>query len=227
VGLDHATKLLALGLLPRGRAVDWDAGFQVVLRVNESGSGTWSRALQEMSQASDAEMASTACTAYLALTVALIAVRRWKVRLRWKVLVCFGAYMLGAIGGEPFVPLLERLSVRELAILTRVAGAPLLLTVWWMVPRGLWKTTFALFLATALGNLISLLYPPFGVVDFVYSRYLWASVRLGVFNVADACNNVGLAFLAWAILRAVVRRLFGRRRRPAVDAGAGGPRAAQ
>jgi len=197
--------------------VDWDAGFQVVLRVNESGSGTWSRAVQDKLGTSDAEMASSGA-AWLALTVALIAVRRWSVRRRWKVLVCVGAFVLGTLGGEPFVPLLERLSLRELAILTRVVGALFVLTVWWLVPRGLWKTTLALFLATALGNLISLFYPPFGVVDFVYSRYLWASMRLGVFNVADACYQVGLAFLAWAILRAVVRRLFGRRKGVAAPA---------
>lgn len=207
VAIDHATKLAALAFLPRHEAADRSAGFQLLLRLNESGVGVWTSLLWP--EVTPAEVAAED-VAWLGLAAALLVVRRWGVRRPWKVTVCIAAFVLGSLVGDAMVPALQLWSDYALQVFRLGSGAAFWLTLWWLAPCGLWKTTLALFTATALGNFLSLLYPPFRVVDFVYSSFLWDTIRMGVFNFADMCGMVGLVFLAWATLRAVGRRLFGR-----------------
>lgn len=65
------------------------------------------------------------------------------------------------------------------------------------LPRGTWlvRTALGLQLGGALGNVIDRLRLDFAVIDFLHVRYF------PVFNVADCCIVIGVALLAFAMLR--------------------------
>ena len=75
--------------------------------------------------------------------------------------------------------------------------------LWWLVwmtfQRPLWKVGALLFAAAATGNFLSFLYPPFGIVDFIWSPPLHRAIGLGVFNFADILWNFGIVVFAVAM----------------------------
>src|SRR6266567_5878202 len=204
VVLDVATKIAALWLLPDGRRVDHDALFQFVLSRNVSGIGTWGKAA--MSYSSLSETAGGAF-GYVGLSIALITTSDWT-RRRWRnALVCVAAFALPATLGVALAPALSQLPHRTIVVVLRGAGVLFVLTVWRLVPNGLWKWALTLLAAAALGNFLSLLFPPFQIIDFMYSSMADLTFRYGVFNVADLYIPVGWALLAIAACRAVVRSI--------------------
>jgi hypothetical protein len=144
---------------------------------------------------------------YLGLVVALFTVRRWK-QGRWrKALVCLAAFGVPAVLGVACTPALARLPDSFQIIALRGIGVLFAMAVWWLVPTGLWRFALTLLAAAGLGNLLSLLYPPFEIVDFMYSKVTASILHYGVFNLADLYIPVGWACLAVAAARSVLRWL--------------------
>jgi lipoprotein signal peptidase len=202
VVLDFASKMVALWFLPEGGTIEEGALFQLVLSRNESGIGTWGKAVLSYSSLPEA---LAGAFAYTGLSVALVTLQDWQRRKRRNVLVCVGAFVLSQTLGTFLISALGSPPAAVSVALIRGAGVLLVLTVWRLVPRGLWRHALTLLAAAALGNFLSLLYPPFRIIDFMYSHLTYLAFRYAVFNVADLYIPVGWACLAIAAARAVVR----------------------
>lgn len=98
-------------------------------------------------------------------------------------------------------------SHRAAVVATRAGQSVLWLTLWAISAAGRWQHACALVAASALGNFLSLCYPPYAIVDFVYSALMRGVFGLGIFNLADVFHLVGLALLGVAIVGRGVRGL--------------------
>jgi lipoprotein signal peptidase len=88
--------------------------------------------------------------------------------------------------------------------------------LWWLVwmtlQRPLWKVGALLFAAAATGNFLSFLYPPFGIVDFIWSPPLHRGIGLGIFNFADILWHFGIIVFVFATLTSLGSLGLGRLR---------------
>jgi hypothetical protein len=204
VAIDLIAKIAAFAFLPEAAPIDREASFQLVLSVNTSGLGTKARELMR-----DDTVHGFAATsmAFLALGLALVAVRGRPWGTWRKISFCAGAFGLWVVIGALLEPQFARLP--DAASLAIIRGALTLFTlaVWVVVPRGLWKLALTLAAAGAVGNLLSSVYPPFHVVDFMYSALANRVLGLGVFNFADLCIEAGRVCLVIALLDSIVRWL--------------------
>jgi lipoprotein signal peptidase len=208
VGVDLLTKVIAAHVLRSDIELDPNASLQFLLRVNESGMGTWARAVIGGSSAAQRAVGGFF---WFVFTMYLVAIRRTKWAVRLKVLVgcaiCAAALTLVSLAQSAF----ESASGPIVVAMARMGPAAFMTYLWRIAPSGLWQTTATLFLAAALGNLLGLFVYPGGVVDFIHSRFLVAVFRQGVCNVADLYYDAGLACLAVAAVRAIAIRLWQRR----------------
>jgi lipoprotein signal peptidase len=94
----------------------------------------------------------------------------------------------------------------SIVALLRSTGIVLIGMIWWVAPTGLIKLGLTLLMAAGIGNLLSLAYPPFQIVDFMYSRLTARLLGLGVFNIADLYIPVSYACLAVGLVQYAVRR---------------------
>ena len=201
VAVDFISKLVALVLLPEGRVVHLDALFQFALQKNETGLGTWARA----SRLSVPD-ALAGVIGYLGLAFALIKTRRRRLALWRRGVIAIAAYFVPALLALPAADALMKFSEPLGVAALRGAAIVLTGTIWWLAPAGLFKLGLTLLLAAGIGNFLSLLYPPFRIVDFIYSRLIASVLRYGVFNVADLYIPVGAACLPVAAFQYMVRR---------------------
>jgi lipoprotein signal peptidase len=90
--------------------------------------------------------------------------------------------------------------------LHRVAVTFLLVVCWYVSTSSPWRPAFLFLAAGAAGNLLSLLLPPFAIVDFLYSKFVTATIGYQVFNVADMYYALGLAVFPAFVIRWIVRQ---------------------
>lgn len=205
VAVDLVTKLLAIRFLDGDVLVNQRAFFQLVLRTNPSGLGTWARAL--VGTSSTVQRAASSL-GYLALAAYLVLVRRTQWSLSRKLLAGVALTALSqALAAFLFEPILRLLPEGSLPAVSRVGPALFFLTLWALARPGAWRTTTTLFAAAALGNWIGLLVPPHEVIDFIYSRPFSAIFRCGIVNVADIYFNAALVCLVALTVRWVLQRL--------------------
>src|SRR5262249_15505808 len=145
------------------------AAFQIVLRVNPTGLGSAAQKLFAGSREPNAILfAAFSWIAMGALLACLAHMRRLSIvtgLLCGVILVSFTAVASSLIDS----PLL---SAKYAVIALRGAQAFLWCVVWVLVSSGLWKVGAVFFAAAGVGNFVSFLYPPYGVVDFMWSSLL-------------------------------------------------------
>lgn len=90
----------------------------------------------------------------------------------------------------------------------RVAQTFLWLVIWALATSHIWKLGALLFAAAGLSNTLSLAYPPYGIVDYLWSTPLNRLIGMGVFNFADVLWLVTFPIFAAAIIRTLVIRLL-------------------
>jgi len=212
VVVDTVSKLAALLMLPERPVVQLDALFQFALQTNETGLGTWARA----SRLSVPD-ALAATIGHIGVVLAFIETRRRRLALWRRGVIVVAAYFVPAMLALPAAEALMQFSQPLSIAVVRVAAIVLVGTIWWFAPAGVFKFGLTLVLAAGIGNFLSLLYPPFRIVDFIYSRLTARLLRYGVFNVADLYIPAGVACLPVAAVQYVVRRFrrFRDSRRPA------------
>lgn len=204
LALDLVSKFVALWSLPVGQPIQRDAALQFVLRLNPTGLGSWA---QRVLAGQRPQMLLVSAAVFAGLTVALIAVKRTRLAPVGKVLVCIAAALGPALVMGPLMYLSAAWSVRAVLVVLGLSRVALLLTIWALLGPSLWKHAVGLISATALGNLASLVLPPFAVVNFMYSEPMHRFLGFGVFSVADIAYLTGLGLLLVAAVRASLRLL--------------------
>jgi lipoprotein signal peptidase len=210
VAVDLLTKLLAFVFLPMDEPVVADAALQIVLRLNPLGMGSW---FQNLDWAGQPGQGLGAAIGVTGSTVAVLVIRRMPWRLSRKLVACLTTVVVMSWIAPPVAGVVASLDPRLVEpratlVLIRASQSALWLTVWMIAPASLWQYCFALLASAALGNFGSLLYPPFHVVDFLYSSIMHEVIGFGVFNVADVAYLVALTLPAVAALNWLSRRAF-------------------
>jgi hypothetical protein len=211
IAVDLTTKELARLLLPPHRGIDSAAVVQLVLRNNSSGLGTWGQAATHGSTTSDGAAGGIGLAV---VGVSLLVLRQSRWSRPKKSLVVVGAYLLAVILSAAALRTVAAAPVSLWIALARAGGATLFTSLWCLAPPGWWRIATTLLAAAALGNLVSLIFPPYAITDFLFSRPVSSLLGWGVFNIADLYYFVGIVGLVVALLIALASR-FRLRDRPA------------
>jgi lipoprotein signal peptidase len=203
VVIDLAVKMVMLHVLPPGQPLHECVA---CLIVRENATGLGSSAQQLVARAGtqpliDGAVFGLVLAALLLLLALTSRLTKWSATL--SVVVAFGC----ALGLATLAPSLEDLPVPRVAAALRVAQTLLLLTIWALTTSSLWKAGALLYAAAALGNCLSLFFPPFLIVDYLWSSPLNRLMGMGVFNFADILWLIGSAILMAALVAGIVRRM--------------------
>ena len=209
LGIDLVSKFVAYRFLPTGQPVQRDALFQLVLRLNPTGLGSWP---QRILAGQRPQMLLTSAAAFAGLTLALVAVRRMKLPLVAKIVSCVAAAAVPAFAVVPLALVSSPWSARSVLIVLGLSRSALLIIIWVLLAPSFWKHAVGLLSATALGNLAGLLLPPYAIVNFMYSEPVHRFLGFGIFSVADLNYLMGLGLLLIAGLKAFHRLLAPARR---------------
>jgi len=203
VAFDLASKAIAYLCLPQDREVSLGPALQLILVLNRTGIGT--AAIQFVRSERFTQL-PIATLAYLSLGIAVLVVRRFRpVSRPWLTYIL--AFLIPQVLGRLFLPHgVAALSSFASVTMHRAAVTFLLLVCWDVSTSSPWRPAFLFLSAGAAGNLLSLLLPPFAIVDFLYSKFVSATIGYQVFNVADAYYVLGLAVFPAFVIRWIFRQ---------------------
>ena len=125
-----------------------------------------------------------------------MAVRRTRRGFLFVIFACLGASAIGSFLTDLLRSPLSGLSDAIAITCMRGAQAAFWTTALLLTTNRLWKLGFLLLSASAIGNFLSKLYPPFAIVDYLYSAPLSRVTHLGVINLADAMFLLAIPILA-------------------------------
>lgn len=206
VALDLATKALAYGILPLDTQVQEDALFQLVLRVNERGFGTLSAPVVSRNPPLAVAVAGVATAAIGVYILALPALSRrgWPVlgRVLAGIAVYVGSWFLAAEA----IPAMGGVTLAAAMMLSRTGGTSFAIALWWRAESRPWQICTTFFAAAGLGNLLCMIPPPHGIVDYMYSAPMRRAFHMEIFNLADVYFNVALVLFLVALVHSVVFR---------------------
>jgi len=195
---DFASKILAFLFLASNVSVQMDSLFQFALRVNRDGFGS---KLHETSLSEQAPIFIRTALAYLGLSAAILATKSWRPGRR--ILLCGATFGLIFFAGTLFDGAFHSLDIRTAGIFVRGSTSLFWFSIFISVSSIAWKLSASLLLVHQLGNFLSFLYPPFGIIDFIYSSPFWRTFHLGIFNFADLYGLLGKACLIVAVTASV------------------------
>ena len=204
VMLDQFAKVVAYATLPLNQLGDPGGLFRFELAINPTGIGTHARAL--LSEADVPNPALFGALFNAGMVICLLTLGRLKKLTVWKVLLSCLALVCGLaiVSGFGLLPLV---TPEHSVKLLRGAQAVLWCVVWFVVDASLWRLGAALFAAAALGNFFSFLYPPYAIVDFMWSSILRRALGLHVFNLADLMWLLGIAIFGVALVVSLARKV--------------------
>jgi lipoprotein signal peptidase len=211
--IDTGTKVAAYAVLPPG---NWPLGIgddlSLFLMLNDIGVGLSRSELY----AKWPSMHIAQAIALLAMSVVVVSLARSGIRWSLRILAGFGSLLILALGSFLLAELLPKVfdDQRPSVILVRASGLVLILVLF-MCSRALYfRACFTLMAAAGAGNLLSLFYPPFAVVDFIHSRWVSGVLEVGSFNVADVYLIFAYIMLMAAPVYLLVRYIVIRWKRP-------------
>ncbi len=188
LAIDAVSKLMAFSFLPPNQIPNPSAVLQLVLIVNYVGIGTYGK---NVIAAGGSNIVSLAPIFSLLLGVFLLIVGYWRRLSSVAVAFCIGTALLASF--IVFLVLPGGTQVFANSILPlRAAQCFLWIVIWILVSHKIWKVGALLFVSAAIGNFLSLFYPPNFIVDFIWSAPFSRLTRTGVFNLADAFWDVGI-----------------------------------
>ncbi len=196
VAVDVVSKLAAIRLLSPEPGADPDSAIQWQLAINPVGLGGAGRRLVGDHSANLVLVGAVLC-AEVACALAVLARGR---RLTARNVVIAALVLAASVPVVTRMVALVDVSPHLSIVLLRGAQAILWWLVWTTLQRLLWKVGAMLFAAAATGNFLSFLYPPFGIVDFIWSPPLNRAIGLGIFNFADILWHVGIVMFIVATL---------------------------
>jgi hypothetical protein len=215
VAIDALVKIAAFRTLPTEQPIQ-QCLLCVVLRVNALSIGSAAQSVMA-SQGFRIFVASGVFSAVLAVAF-LIAATRGPLTKRSIALSVFAAMLAGG-AFFAFLPSVGRFPSPATVAVARAGATSLWLVIGILATSPIWKVGALLWSAAGISNLLSLAYPPYHVVDYLWSTPLNRLIGIGVFNIADVFWLLGFIVFGIALIVGVVRRLgFGRQQRSALRA---------
>lgn len=211
VTIDVVSKLMAVHMLASNAGTSSGAALQWNLAINPIGLGSAGRDLVA-DQGANRILTGALLSVEVACALAFLARTR---RLTAANLGIAGVALLLSVPMVTRLAALMDVSLHASVVLLRGAQVVVWWLVWLRMQRRLWKTGALLFAAAATGNFLSFFYPPFGIVDFIWSPPIHRAIGLGIFNIADIFWHIGIVAFAMATLTALVSfAITGVRRTP-------------
>ena len=207
VAIDAVAKIIAFRTLS-GDAPLHQCVLCVVMRVNPLSLGSAAQTVIA-SQGSHLLVVSAVFSAVLA---ALLVTAAAKTRLTKRaVALSLLAALLSASAFAVLAPSINHVTYGA-TIAARAGAVSLWLVIWALSASPLWKAGALLFSAAGVSNLLSSVYPPYRVVDYLWSTPLNGLIGIGVFNVADVFWLLAFPIFASALIVSAVRPVYSRLR---------------
>lgn len=208
VALDTLLKVLAFHALSADKPIH-DCFVCVILRVNAVNLGSAAQSLAA-SQGLRPMVAGSVFSAVLAFALLVSAVK-WPLTRR-ALAISVTSALLSCVVFLAMFPSVGRTIDPSTVAAARGGVVSLWLAIWILATSPLWKLGALLWAAAGVSNLLSSAYPPYHVVDYLWSNPLNRLLGLGVFNLADVFLLLGFIAFAAALPISVARR-FGLGRR--------------
>lgn len=202
ISLDTITKLLAFAFLPYDEYVDvLGEKLQFYLIYNTGASGTKAQEMAEKFLNPNLYLLLVGCFGLLA-GVAIILTRNRRFQLWQKILIpilviVVVGFIINIVANSLFyVP-----SNYFVSWFTKLGGSIFFLGFIVLVKDNWLRMALTGCLSCGIGNILSHFYPPFAVVDFIYSPFIREWLHLNICNIADILVDI---FLVLVVLRFVV-----------------------
>ena len=209
VGVDAIVKLAAFLFLQPNQPIK-QCLICVVLRINYSNLGSAAQSLVR-SQGELVLVRSTFFSLFFANALLVLSASGHLKRLA--VTIVFICTLIISAVFSGYLPKFGGFSYSTIAATSHVAGTFLWVVIWIISTSTVWRISAFLFAAAGASNSLSLLYPPYHVVDYLWSSPLNHAIGVGVFNIADVLWLFGWPVLGLALLMSVVPSAWYRRRR--------------
>lgn len=203
--IDAATKISAYLLLPHGKSLLPTAPIQFALRINTLGLGSAAQKMISFGHGLDIFLFTSLFDFCLAAILVVLFYYR-KLSFGIGILYAF-LLLLVVLIASYLLPRFDITNIYELALTLRISQCLLWIVIWKVVSPSLWKWGLLFWASAAAGNLLSFFYPPYGVIDFLWSEPIHQIVGFGIFNLADVFWLVGFFFLVLAIMWSVISKL--------------------
>jgi len=204
VSIDAALKLAASLVLASGQPVPEECVLCIVLRVNPLGLGSNVQSILA-SEGPRPLVMGLIYTVSLATFLVVLAIAG-RVTKSWVAAIAISA-IIPSLSLPVLFPRLTLLPLTTIAAATRIAQSIFWLVIWALLRSSFWKIGTLLFSAASISNTLSLFYPPYGVVDYLWSSPLHRLIGFGVFNIADIFWLTAFPIFAIALVRAIVLAL--------------------
>lgn len=203
IAVDCLLKIAAFHSLPANRPIH-ECFICIVLRLNASNLGGAAHALMA-SHGLHLLVGAGVFSVLLGAALLIAAARRSLTRQWIGVSVLVALLLSGAL-----LPLVSRVPGSFLVPVARASVVGLWIVIWVLATSPLWKLGALLWTTAGVANLLSLTYPPYHIVDYLWSTPMNNLIGIGVFNIADVFWLLGYLVFAVAMISSVVRLVFGK-----------------
>jgi lipoprotein signal peptidase len=202
---DAGSKLLAYLLLQPNQEATATALLGLVLRVNPVGLGSSAQTLLAFSQGYR-ELGFVSCFCFGLGALLLVLSYRQRLSARTVALSLVGTLVFVLALARAF-PSAAAGSLGSIVVL-RLSQCFLWVVIWTLSTARYWKVGALLFAAAGTGNFLSFLYPPHGIIDFLWSPFLNRAIGLGIFNLADIFWIAGIVVFLLAATNSALTRFM-------------------
>jgi len=204
VSIDAVLKVAASLVLASSQPVHEECVLCIVLCVNPLGLGSDVQSVIA-SQGPQSLVAGLVFTVSLAAFLVVLAIAGRVTKL-WVAAAAISA-LIPSLSLPVLFPTLTHLPLTTVAAAMRIAQSILWLGIWALLRSPFWKIGTLLFSGASVSNTLSLFYPPYGVVDYLWSSPLHRLIGFGVFNIADIFWLTAFPIFAIALVRVIVLAL--------------------
>lgn len=207
--VDLLTKIVAVCYLPYQEDVfvvgNW---ISLCLTYNDGPTGAQAEALLNSESNPNLVIILSSVNTLVWLSYSLF-IRKKALKMLYKVLIGIVVFFIGAflIGIAQLLLANVFISSWSAAIVAKIA-ALLLYGTFFSLARNQWIRYFlSMILACGIGNLLSLFYPPFKVIDFINVKGSYELLRIGIFNFADLAFDIGVIGIIVSWISMLIHKL--------------------
>lgn len=206
VFLDQVTKALAYWCLSPNKETIPGAWMQFVLVINHLGLGSAASLLYVAKYAPASKGILSAALSYDLIAITLLVSARIRRLAPAAIVVAgIGIVILMRIGAQ-FIDTRYLPGQIDSIRFERISAMIFWIAVWILIRSPVWKMGALLFAAAGTGNALSLIFPPYGIIDFIWSSPVNSIFRLQVFNLADVMWISAFFVFAFALVQSAIRR---------------------